>query len=94
MGKDTPTHNKSETALEQGQIAARIHEKTGMLIEALPFMRRYSDKALVIKFGGHAMGEADYVNAFAADIALLDHCLLYTSPSPRDRTRSRMPSSA
>ena len=25
---------------------------------------------------------------------LLDHCLLYTSPSPRDRTRSRMPSSA
>ena len=25
---------------------------------------------------------------------LLDPCLLYTSPSPRDRTRSRMPSSA
>jgi len=25
---------------------------------------------------------------------LLTHCLLYTSPSPRDRTRSRMPSSA
>ena len=25
---------------------------------------------------------------------LLDFCLLYTSPSPRDRTRSRMPSSA
>ena len=24
----------------------------------------------------------------------LKHCLLYTSPSPRDRTRSRMPSSA
>ena len=23
-----------------------------------------------------------------------EHCLLYTSPSPRDRTRSRMPSSA
>ena len=26
--------------------------------------------------------------------ALCNHCLLYTSPSPRDRTRSRMPSSA
>ena len=25
---------------------------------------------------------------------LVDTCLLYTSPSPRDRTRSRMPSSA
>ena len=28
------------------------------------------------------------------DIALFAICLLYTSPSPRDRTRSRMPSSA
>ena len=26
--------------------------------------------------------------------SILDSCLLYTSPSPRDRTRSRMPSSA
>ena len=25
---------------------------------------------------------------------MYQHCLLYTSPSPRDRTRSRMPSSA
>ena len=30
----------------------------------------------------------------AANPELLDTCLLYTSPSPRDRTRSRMPSSA
>ena len=28
------------------------------------------------------------------DIARIYTCLLYTSPSPRDRTRSRMPSSA
>ena len=27
-------------------------------------------------------------------VAVFDPCLLYTSPSPRDRTRSRMPSSA
>ena len=27
-------------------------------------------------------------------LSQLKHCLLYTSPSPRDRTRSRMPSSA
>ena len=31
---------------------------------------------------------------FAGDDALAQACLLYTSPSPRDRTRSRMPSSA
>ena len=29
-----------------------------------------------------------------AQITLYENCLLYTSPSPRDRTRSRMPSSA
>ena len=28
------------------------------------------------------------------DETILEACLLYTSPSPRDRTRSRMPSSA
>ena len=31
---------------------------------------------------------------FASNPDLSDSCLLYTSPSPRDRTRSRMPSSA
>ena len=40
----------------------------------------------------------DRAGAFAAELVLKvrspDACLLYTSPSPRDRTRSRMPSSA
>ena len=31
---------------------------------------------------------------FMAAPPVIYHCLLYTSPSPRDRTRSRMPSSA
>ena len=53
-------------------LQSTLLEKTGMLVEALPFMRRYSGQTIVIKFGGHAMGEADYVSAFAADIALLD----------------------
>ncbi len=53
-------------------LQSDLLEKTGMLVEALPFMRRYSDQTLVVKFGGHAMGEADYVSTFAADIALLD----------------------
>ena len=46
--------------------------KTGMLVEALPFMRLYSDKTILVKFGGHAMGKSDYVATFASDIALLD----------------------
>ena len=61
---------KMENSADQVQVD--LLAKTGMLIEALPFMRRYSGKTILIKFGGHAMGKADYVNAFAADIALLD----------------------
>ena len=35
-----------------------------------------------------------YAAGLAATNGLMPFCLLYTSPSPRDRTRSRMPSSA
>ena len=40
--------------------------------------------------------EPSRLDAFASELAKQDcwFCLLYTSPSPRDRTRSRMPSSA
>ena len=36
----------------------------------------------------------DYITYVILGIILGGSCLLYTSPSPRDRTRSRMPSSA
>ena len=35
-----------------------------------------------------------FKSAFYANLQTCKSCLLYTSPSPRDRTRSRMPSSA
>ena len=35
-----------------------------------------------------------FVGAFVAEATLVGLCLLYTSPSPRDRQKSRMPSSA
>ena len=46
-------------------------EKAGLLVEALPFMRRYAGKPIVVKFGGHAMGEQAFVDGFAADMVLL-----------------------
>ena len=61
---------KMENSADQMQVD--LLAKTGMLIEALPFMRRYSGETILIKLGGHAMDRADYVYAFAADIALLD----------------------
>lgn len=41
------------------------------LSEALPFMRRYSGATFVIKYGGHAMGDAELSQLFARDIVLL-----------------------
>ena len=43
----------------------------------------------------HKFRSLEMKEAFAkAGEGMSDDCLLYTSPSPRDRTRSRMPSSA
>jgi acetylglutamate kinase len=41
------------------------------LVEALPYLRRFSGQTLVIKYGGHAMGDAKLTAAFANDIVLL-----------------------
>lgn len=42
-----------------------------ILSNALPYMQRYSEKTVVVKYGGHAMGDAELGKAFARDIALL-----------------------
>ena len=38
--------------------------------EALPYLRRFSDTTFVIKYGGHAMGDAALAEAFARDVVL------------------------
>jgi acetylglutamate kinase len=43
------------------------------LAKALPFLRRYAGATIVVKYGGHAMGEETLAEQFAADIALLKH---------------------
>ena len=42
-----------------------------ILSEALPFMQRYSGRTVVVKYGGHAMGDAELSRQFAADIVQL-----------------------
>ena len=71
-----------------------------MTIPDLQLTIRYRDRTHVLSVAAvpnqpQSFGRADFQRWFAlpAD-ALLSVCLLYTSPSPRDRTRSRMPSSA
>ncbi|MBE7183204.1 MAG: acetylglutamate kinase [Methylobacterium mesophilicum] len=45
--------------------------QAALLSAALPFMQRYENKTVVVKYGGHAMGDAKLGQAFARDIALL-----------------------
>jgi len=41
------------------------------LSEALPFIQRYAEQTIVIKFGGNAMGSAELTRQFANDVVLL-----------------------
>ncbi|MDB5374754.1 MAG: argB [Belnapia sp.] len=43
-----------------------------MLAGALPFLKRYDDQIIVVKYGGHAMGEEETALRFGRDIALLE----------------------
>ncbi|MDE0799739.1 MAG: acetylglutamate kinase [Rhodospirillaceae bacterium] len=46
-------------------------EKAGILSDALPYMREFAGETVVIKYGGHAMGDKSLAANFARDIVLL-----------------------
>ena len=47
-------------------------DKARILSEALPHMQRYDEETVVVKYGGHAMGEEQTARDFARDIVLLE----------------------
>lgn len=47
------------------------------LSEALPYLQRYDGATVVVKFGGHAMGDAASMQSFARDIVLMKQCGLH-----------------
>ncbi len=47
-------------------------DKARILSEALPHMQEYDEETIVIKYGGHAMGEEALAKQFAHDIVLLE----------------------
>ena len=51
-------------------------DKARILSEALPYMQRYDEATVVVKYGGHAMGEEDLARAFARDIVLLEQAAI------------------
>jgi acetylglutamate kinase len=48
------------------------YETARVLSEALPHMQQYDDETVVVKYGGHAMGEENAARSFARDIVLLE----------------------
>ncbi|WP_088343720.1 MULTISPECIES: acetylglutamate kinase [Rhodomicrobium] len=61
---DTPAH------LDNPPLSPQTHAV--ILSEALPYMQRYDQQTIVVKYGGHAMGDADLATCFAKDIVLLE----------------------
>lgn len=56
-------------SLEHMDVSAHVQAR--ILAEALPNMLRYDEQTVVIKFGGHAMGDQALAEAFAKDIVYL-----------------------
>jgi len=48
------------------------HDQARILIEALPHMQRYDEEIVVVKYGGHAMGDDRMAKSFAQDIVLME----------------------
>jgi acetylglutamate kinase len=48
------------------------HDIARILSEALPHMQRYDEEIVVVKYGGHAMGEEEMARNFARDIVLME----------------------
>jgi acetylglutamate kinase len=47
-------------------------QQAQILAEALPYMQRYDEATVVVKYGGHAMGDEHLAREFASDIVLLE----------------------
>ncbi len=62
----TPADASNKSAMHPS-----AHEQARILAEAIPHLIRYDEETVVIKFGGHAMGDEALADAFAKDIVYL-----------------------
>ena len=49
-----------------------VHTQAEVISQALPHMQRYDQQTVVVKYGGHAMGDKNAQEDFAEDIVLLE----------------------
>ena len=66
----TPSPHEAETMSKAPKIDPQ--EQARILFEALPHMQRYDEETVVVKYGGHAMGQEQMARDFARDIVLLE----------------------
>ncbi|HZP30423.1 MAG TPA: acetylglutamate kinase [Acidimicrobiia bacterium] len=62
------------TATPDAGLAARVrdaHDKAAILAEALPYIREFSGRTVVVKYGGHAMEDPALADLFAQDVVLM-----------------------
>jgi len=67
----TAKSKAAKTSAIDNSNAISAHVQARILAEALPNMLRYDEETVVIKFGGHAMGDEALSNAFAQDVVYL-----------------------
>ena len=48
-------------------------ERADILLEALPYIRRFYNKTIIIKYGGHAMVDEELKNMFAMDVVMMKY---------------------
>jgi acetylglutamate kinase len=63
--------NEPDSSLQE-QTQARAQQQAAILMQALPHMLRYDDAIVVVKYGGHAMGDDKVARDFARDMVLLE----------------------
>lgn len=72
LDKDHPIHPANPGSNgETGIVDVSAHVQARILAEALPHLIRYDEQTVIIKFGGHAMGDKALADAFAQDIVYL-----------------------
>jgi acetylglutamate kinase len=54
-------------------MVQKLIDKAAVLVEALPYIRRFYEKTIVIKYGGHAMTDEKLRASFAVDVVFLKY---------------------
>jgi acetylglutamate kinase len=69
--KAPPARPKTLPAPAKTEALASVYANAKVLSEALPYMQRYDRQTVVVKYGGHAMGDPALAETFARDIVLI-----------------------